>query len=213
MKRSAVKQHRKTRVASNEPGHAHELTFSCFQRLPLLSKDRTRTWFVEALDRTRKRYRLELWAYVIMPEHVHLLLWPTKDPHSMSAILKSMKQPVARAAIRFLRAKNSKWSGPGESNTGSGRRVADMIGISSMSTWPGRVSSTYTRTRFGAGWWSSRLTGLGRVPGAMPERMMSYWRRTDVQAGHRWLVEAAGCGGDRTHGQAELVRGTRRIAI
>jgi len=109
MKRSAVKQHRKTRVASNEPGHAHELTFSCFQRLPLLSKDRTRTWFVEALDRTRKRYRLELWAYVIMPEHVHLLRWPTKDPHSMSAILKSMKQPVARAAIRFLRAKNPSW--------------------------------------------------------------------------------------------------------
>ena len=30
----------------NIPGEAHELTFSCFQRLPLLSKDRTRHWFL-----------------------------------------------------------------------------------------------------------------------------------------------------------------------
>ncbi len=34
---------RRKRVHSyNEPGHAHELTFSCFQRLPLLSKERSR---------------------------------------------------------------------------------------------------------------------------------------------------------------------------
>ncbi len=45
---------RKTRERFNEPGHAHELTFSCHRRLPMLSKDRTRVWFVEALDRARR---------------------------------------------------------------------------------------------------------------------------------------------------------------
>ena len=31
------------------PGNAHYLTFSCYHGLPLLSKDRTRLWFLEAL--------------------------------------------------------------------------------------------------------------------------------------------------------------------
>ena len=35
-------KHRKRCKNYNIPGDAHELTFSCFQRLPLLSKDRTR---------------------------------------------------------------------------------------------------------------------------------------------------------------------------
>jgi putative transposase len=109
MKPPSATKHRKTRVAWNEPGHAHELTFSCFQRLPLLNKDRTRKWLIEALGRTRKRYQLELWAYVIMPEHAHVLVWPRQADYSISAILKSVKQPVARAAIRYLRQNAPSW--------------------------------------------------------------------------------------------------------
>ena len=45
---------RKLLKTFNAPGHAHELTFSCFKRLPLLAKDRTRQWFVNALDRARR---------------------------------------------------------------------------------------------------------------------------------------------------------------
>lgn len=109
MNRPEAKQHRKTRVAWNEAGHAHELTFSCFQRLPLLSKDRTREWFIESLDRIRRQYPMELWAYVIMPEHAHLLIWPTHDPYSISSILKSLKQPVARQALDYLHATAPGW--------------------------------------------------------------------------------------------------------
>ena len=32
-------------------GHAHELTFTCFHGFKLLSKDRTRRWLIEAVDR------------------------------------------------------------------------------------------------------------------------------------------------------------------
>jgi putative transposase len=60
----------------NIPGHAHELTFSCFQRLPLLERDRTRGWLIEAIGEARKRERFDLWAFVIMPEHAHLLVHP-----------------------------------------------------------------------------------------------------------------------------------------
>ena len=39
-----VRQHRKKLRRYDEPGHAHFLTFSCYHRLPLLSKERSRLW-------------------------------------------------------------------------------------------------------------------------------------------------------------------------
>ena len=42
--------HRKRVRSYNIPGHAHELTFSCFRRLELLSHVRTCRWFVEAMQ-------------------------------------------------------------------------------------------------------------------------------------------------------------------
>src|SRR5688500_19034631 len=77
---------RKVRHSFNLPGHAHELTFSCYQRLPLLSRDRTRQWFIEALESARKIHRFQLWAYVIMPEHAHVLIFPPIDDYSIPGI-------------------------------------------------------------------------------------------------------------------------------
>ena len=93
-------------------GEPHFLTFSCYQRLPLLSKDRTREWLVSALDQARTEHGFHLWAWVIMPEHVHVLLWPpaqliSPDRRSyqgrIRGILTSIKRPVAKKAIAFLR--------------------------------------------------------------------------------------------------------------
>lgn len=98
---------RKTRRCYNEPGHAHALTFSCYQRLQLLNRDRTRLWMVQALELARRRWELELWAYVIMPEHVHVLVYPMLYEYDISKILHGIKMSVARRAIRFLRAQKS----------------------------------------------------------------------------------------------------------
>jgi putative transposase len=54
--------HRKTVRSFNIPGEAHELTFSCFRRLPLLSRDRTRLWLLDAFETTRQRRNLALWG-------------------------------------------------------------------------------------------------------------------------------------------------------
>ncbi len=87
----------------NEPGHAHSLTFSCFQRRQFLSKDRTRNWLIEALAESRLVWQFDLWAWVIMPEHVHVLIWPRQPKYSISKILASIKLPVARRAVRYAR--------------------------------------------------------------------------------------------------------------
>jgi putative transposase len=96
-------RHRKTCKRYNDPGHAHVLTFSCFRRQPFLSKDRSRQWFIEAVDRARLKHRFHVWAYVMMPEHVHLLLWPTAAEYDISNILNSIKQSVAKRALPFVR--------------------------------------------------------------------------------------------------------------
>jgi putative transposase len=100
---------RKKRRSSNVPGVAHEFTFSCYKGLPLLNQDRTRTWLADALNRTRKTWNVELWAYVVMPEHVHLLLLPCAHEYKIAQILQSIKQPVARRAMALLRRSQSDW--------------------------------------------------------------------------------------------------------
>ena len=100
---------RKLRKSCNEPGDAHELTFTCYKRLPLLSKDRTRLWFIGALEQARSRWRFDLWAYVIMPEHAHVLLLPRETDYDVSLFLKAIKQSVARRAIQFLRDGAPQW--------------------------------------------------------------------------------------------------------
>jgi putative transposase len=96
-------EYRKRCKAYNTPGDAHELTFSCFQRLPLLNKDRTRQWFIEALAEARRRRNSFLWAYVIMPEHVHVLLWPREPVYEVRLFRTALKVPVQRKALAFLR--------------------------------------------------------------------------------------------------------------
>ena len=87
----------------NDPGHAHALTFSCFHQRPFLSRRRSRQWMIEAISDSRTKHRFALWAYVLMPEHVHLLIWPTQPEYSISRILSSLKQPVAKRALLHVR--------------------------------------------------------------------------------------------------------------
>jgi putative transposase len=61
-------------VRYQECGHHHFITFSCFRRKPFLGSDTARTRFEHTLERTRIRYGLVVMGYVVMPEHVHLLI-------------------------------------------------------------------------------------------------------------------------------------------
>ena len=80
--------HRKRCKSYNIPGDAHELNFSCFRRLPLLSKERTCQWFLDALDQARRRLDFALWAYVLMPEHIHVILCRTMKSGSFGLLSK-----------------------------------------------------------------------------------------------------------------------------
>lgn len=83
-------------------GHAHFLTFSCFKRLPLLNRDRSRRWMINGIELSKRRNPFSLWAYVIMPEHVHLLLLPGNNI-KISNVMRTMKQSVSKCAIKWLK--------------------------------------------------------------------------------------------------------------
>jgi len=76
-------------------GDLHFLTFSCYQRLPLFRTVRARNLFVQALGKIRERYEFLLVGYVVMPNHVHLLISESANA-TPSVILKVLKQRVSR---------------------------------------------------------------------------------------------------------------------
>jgi len=101
--------HRKKLQHFNLPGQAHELTFSCYQRLPLLSRDRTRQWMIDAIESARNKLCYDVYAFVIMPEHVHIIVYPRNQPHDIAWFLKSVKQSVSRKAHAWLSANHKEW--------------------------------------------------------------------------------------------------------
>ncbi len=84
-------------------GHLHFITFSCYRRMPMLASVRAKNEFVRILDQVRKRYGFALVGYVVMPEHVHLLIGepPQKTP---SVVLQVLKQRASRQLRRKPRS-------------------------------------------------------------------------------------------------------------
>jgi len=73
----------------------HFLTFSCYRRAPLLGKPQARDIFEQTLERSRKWYGFYVAGYVVMPEHVHLLI-SEPERAKLSVALQMLKQNVAR---------------------------------------------------------------------------------------------------------------------
>ena len=86
----------------NEPWHAHYLTFSCYRRQPFFAGRWAAPWFAEALAAARQSERFGLWAWVIMPEHVHLIIAPGEH-YSISRILWKIKKPFSDRVLRHVR--------------------------------------------------------------------------------------------------------------
>ena len=97
---------RKTCQRVSKPGDAHELTFSCYRNQPFLKAERTCRYLVDAIEKVRRKHNFSLWAYVFIPNHVHLLICPNQQQYSISAILASIKQSTARRALNYLRKEN-----------------------------------------------------------------------------------------------------------
>src|SRR5438132_13579842 len=84
----------------------HYLTFICFKRRPNFGTVESRTTFESALERVRQRFVLCVYGYVVMPEHVHMLI---SEPQrgTLAQAMQSLKQGVARGLA--LRGADAYW--------------------------------------------------------------------------------------------------------
>lgn len=103
--------YRKTMRRQERPGSpdVRFLTFSCDQRRPFfepLARDGAGRLaceaFVAALARARARHGFELFAWVVMPEHVHLLVRPAVG-RVWATIASAIKNPVGKFVLPAIR--------------------------------------------------------------------------------------------------------------
>jgi putative transposase len=73
----------------------HFITFSCYNREQLLRTPRSRDIFEQTLERVRKWYGFYIAGYVVMPEHVHLLI-TEPERSKLAVVVQMLKQNVAR---------------------------------------------------------------------------------------------------------------------
>jgi putative transposase len=80
-------------------GDLHFLTFSCQGRLPYLATGTARDLFLRALEQMRRRYVFHVFGYVVMPEHVHLLV---SEPGraTLDHAIQALKTSVSKQSVQ-----------------------------------------------------------------------------------------------------------------
>jgi len=86
-------------------GNLHFITCSCYRRQRLLGSPRRRDLFLTVLEQVRKRYQFVVVGYVVMPEHIHLLIGEpqVKTP---STVMQALKLGFARRVLAQTRRRN-----------------------------------------------------------------------------------------------------------
>ena len=77
---------------------ARFITFCCYHRHKLLIEIKPINIFLNVLCEARRKYRFKLLGYVIMPEHVHLVLHPRRDT-KLGALIAEIKSKSASRII------------------------------------------------------------------------------------------------------------------
>src|ERR1700674_1015061 len=90
----------------HESRQLHFLTFSCYHRQSNFESIASRIVFESALERIRQKFGLCGYGYVVMPEHVHLLV-DEPERGTLAQAMQSLKQGVARRLA--LRAADAFW--------------------------------------------------------------------------------------------------------
>jgi putative transposase len=81
-------------------GDLHFITCSCYRRQPFLGTVERRDLFLAVLEQARRRYRFIVAGYVVMPEHIHLLIGePQVRTPSPSVVMQALKLGFARRVV------------------------------------------------------------------------------------------------------------------
>jgi len=87
-------------------GDLHFITCSCYRRQPLLGTARRRDLLLTVLEQVRKRYEFVVVGYVIMPEHIHLLISEPQKKNP-STVMQALKLGFARRVLAQARRRRN----------------------------------------------------------------------------------------------------------
>src|SRR5580692_11679034 len=85
--------------------HLHFITTSCYQRLPGLGTASSRDHLLSILEQTRQLYCFVVVGYVVMPEHIHLLI-SEPEVGTPSTVMQVLKQRTAHALLPKCKRSN-----------------------------------------------------------------------------------------------------------
>jgi putative transposase len=83
-------------------GAVRFITFSCHQRRKLLTDDVDRNIVPDELQTARDKYHFAILAFVIMPSHVHLMIYPA-EPIPVGRVIGEIKSRSARRILTHWR--------------------------------------------------------------------------------------------------------------
>ena len=82
--------------------HLHFLTTTTYRRTRLFDSDRFKRNFITVLGDLRAELGFQIVGYVLMPEHCHLLLWPSESANP-SQIMQRLEERTAKFILKNLR--------------------------------------------------------------------------------------------------------------
>jgi putative transposase len=108
----------------------HFLTFSCYRRRPLFRNEAYCDLLLKILERVRRRYRVVVLGYVVMPEHVHLLV-SEPQRETLSIAIQALKLGFVRG-LHCARGESVVAEAPRSRKTGEtwGAPISDTPGSS-----------------------------------------------------------------------------------
>ena len=153
----------------------HFITFSCYRCMPLLDSVAAKETFEAELERVRSWYGCYVTGYVVMPEHVHLLI-SEPERSQLSVAIQMLKQITYKSCVR---------------------NISRAFGRSAITIFPYgakpnalRSCATSIATRSSEDWWRGQSTGNGVVlfTTRRGQKGLSRSNRNGPRAGeNRWV--------------------------
>ena len=163
---SIEKENRKTLRRFDVPGHAHELTFSCFDKQPYLKDPAICSIFMEEFALAKSYFQFKIWAYVLMPTHVHLLIRPELENYRIAVIQQHMKGKSSTRYRQWI-LKNAIGRYAGFCVPAKGRKVFRLWlpgGGYDRNIWSGKATHNVIRYID----WNPVRAGLAKTPEEWP---------------------------------------------
>ena len=96
-------------------GHLHFITCSCYRRQPWLGSPANRNLFLTVFEQVRLRYAFVVIGYVVMPEHIHLLIGEPQRG-TPSTVMQALKLGFTRRLLAATRRRQARqrclWESP-----------------------------------------------------------------------------------------------------